>query len=310
MRLRQITEGNNKTAELYTKDKQQRLGEKPINQKDEVRLGSRTEIETEVTMKDIQAKTEKHPNVSSGTTAAQTLRPHSQPEDKAVPQEEIDKLINHYAGLNKQHRREFIEWLQNGAGVPENYVKQNRKGYHATEQVDINDTCRQEIRELMDDDAEMFVDGALSEDFKEKATDLFMRSLQERMNEDKTFKQGVQELLENYSPHPFNPPDAVSVMERLALRVEDLQEKLDEAIIHKQELRRQISLQEEALFLDAFAGKEQRSPRKSSLEETMLTPDEANADAFYNQEEKHINPQVRRYLTNDGRLWGVPNLED
>jgi hypothetical protein len=299
-KLRQIV-GEGKT-EIYTKpkSKEQKLGDAPLDPADEIRLGGKTEVEL-------------RPVIHGKAPFSQnTLHAKSQPHDKAVPQEEIDKLIAAYAGHNAEKRKDFINWLQNGAGVPENYAKRNRAGLHYNKE----EAClpgyyyKEELGSLLDEGG-VFNDCGLSEEFKDKATKLFTQALETRVQEElkDPFRQKLMELLANYSPHPFND-DTIPVMERLALEVEWLEKTLAEIEASNQELRSENHLREEQLFIQNFTGTKTRSSsRKSSIEETMLEPDEANASALFNQEEKHNNG-VRRYLNNEGRLWGVPNLGD
>ena len=119
------------------------------------------------------------------------------------------------------------------------------------------------------------------------------------------FRNGLQVLLQNYTPSPWHEPKAYEVMEALALRVEELSELHDEAVLERREIRQQISLQEEQLFLNQAETKNRRRPKSSrALEETLEEVSEENE--IFNEDKKSYSP-VRRYLNAEGRVWGIPS---
>jgi hypothetical protein len=289
-KLSQILESK---TEIYTKKtKEQRLGDAPADPADQVKIGGKTEVGMNPTI------TGQQPFSQS------TLKP------LAMPHDAIEKLIDHYSKINAEHRREFINYLQKvfgdsawakpGAGVLAGTAEKNQKRLHKEEET--------ELGEMIDEEF-----GELSPEFQVKAIRLFEKSVADRVAND-GFRKKLAALLEDYSkklglqPSPFINDEKLDVVSALAENITELEGMLDLAENEKQRLlsdpiiRKQLT--EDILYPDGKPAKA-AAPKKSSVDFYLLEPQ--NEEDLFTEERSSVDPRMRKYLTNDGRLWGLPN---
>lgn len=227
--------------------------------------------------------------IESRTAAQSSLHPKSRPADEM----EVKKLFDVYSQLNQKHRSDFLEYLKDfekrshsGLGVPDGDAEKNRK-YH-----------KEELSEALSDIG-------FTEEAQEKVTDMFWEAVRHKTEEEAPFRKQLQDLVSQYSPSPFLNDYSLDTIERLALRVDEL-EGLCEMVEHQSEvLREEIIAKEQDKILKEEVSRHKRPVRRSLIEETMLEPDESNADCLFNEEERHIDPKMKRYLDFMDRTLGV-----
>jgi hypothetical protein len=234
------------------------------------------------------------------TPSADTLHPSSVSDDDAALAVELFKKMNqnqrlrHLDYLNKVFD-DSAAWKP-GAGVPDKTAERNR----TFNRQDVVDLEKEEF-DLMEFDNDLhqtLEDMGMNEDTLQRCGELFYEAVEQRLfHDDDEFRRRVGEILEDFTSNPFNSDETIDAAEALANRIEELESQIAYVENENRQLYSEISQIHKETMAEEFPA-EERTPKRSTIEEHLFEADEENSSHFYNinMQENYADPQMRSYL--------------
>jgi hypothetical protein len=213
----------------------------------------------------------KRREITEDTFAASTLEPKSQAYDDNDA--DVKAAIDAFNRLNNAQKARHIDFLQS--------VFQDSAWARSK---NANDAAN--LKSALDLTLE---ESGFTDEAKEKCAKLFFEAVEDKHS---PLRARIVELVNEYSPSPFLPDEQLDVMVMLAERIDELETDIADVEGENEELWHEIQLN---LKNNSSPTKERR-PKRSTVEENMLEPDENNADALFNEQTKYFDPQMRQYL--------------